>query len=285
MSRPHLLLVDDSEAILLFERAALSDLYLLSEAKNGLDALEKAHTILPAAILLDLSMPGISGEDVLSRVKAAPSLREIPVVIISSEPERAQACLRKGAEAYLSKPMSPEELRAVVSRVLDEASRRKRHGGFYLLPVGVGPLTFGIPLSSVREVVLQPETTPLLLEVSYLRESFNLGGEPICILDTARWLGVKYQEPIEERKLVVLEGDGPPLALSVDWVEDPEELLPKDLIDASVLSDKNKALRKVLRVVARRGPNFLPVIETSALLSPRLLRMLPGAIKTASEGL
>src|SRR5690349_4170322 len=105
MSLPHLLLVDDSDAIIAFERAALSGHYILSSATNGREALEKASQLLPDAILLDLSMPVMGGDEVLRHLKASSALKSIPVIIISSEKIRAEQCLAAGAEAFLEKPL------------------------------------------------------------------------------------------------------------------------------------------------------------------------------------
>jgi len=122
MGLPHLLLVDDSQAVLTYEQAALSALYGLSTASNGVEALQKARALRPDGILLDLSMPEMDGDAVLAALKADRQLSDVPVIIISSEHARAEACLRAGAAAYLPKPIQAPELRAN-SR---SASRRER---------------------------------------------------------------------------------------------------------------------------------------------------------------
>ena len=91
MSLWHLLLVDDSEAVLAFEKAALAGHYQVSTAVDGRDALLKVAQLKPAAVLLDLSMPGMDGDEVLARMRADPQLARIPVIIVSSEKQRAEA--------------------------------------------------------------------------------------------------------------------------------------------------------------------------------------------------
>src|SRR5678815_5236532 len=105
MSLPHLLLVDDSQAVLAYEHAALSALYSLSTAQNGVEALEKARALPLDGILLDLSMPEMNGDEVLAALKADRRLSGVPVIVISSEHNRAEACLKAGAAAYLRKPI------------------------------------------------------------------------------------------------------------------------------------------------------------------------------------
>jgi len=65
----------------------------------------------PAVILLDLNLPGTDGRDVLSRIKADPELRKIPVVVLttSSSPGDIQFCYRGGASSYIIKPIRFED--------------------------------------------------------------------------------------------------------------------------------------------------------------------------------
>src|SRR5262245_26059049 len=104
MSRPTLLLVDDSEAVLAFEMAALSAHYTLRTAHDGRQALDALAELRPAAILLDLSMPVMNGEEVLEALQRDPALCDIPVLVVSAEAVRGEECLRKGASAFLAKP-------------------------------------------------------------------------------------------------------------------------------------------------------------------------------------
>ena len=89
MSLPALLLVDDSEAVLAFGRAALSGHYQIHTAQSGVEALAKLGRLRPAAVLLDLSMPQMDGDEVLARMQRVPELAQIPVVILASEKARA----------------------------------------------------------------------------------------------------------------------------------------------------------------------------------------------------
>jgi CheY-like chemotaxis protein len=69
--------------------------------------LARAHT--PAAVILDLKLPGISGWDVLARLKDDPDTRHIPVHIMSVE-EKTLDAYRRGAMSYLSKPVEPADM-------------------------------------------------------------------------------------------------------------------------------------------------------------------------------
>jgi CheY-like chemotaxis protein/chemotaxis signal transduction protein len=278
VSLPHLLLVDDSAAIVEYERAALSAHYATSAASDGAEALEKAREIRPAAILLDLSMPRMDGEQALSRLKADPQLREIPVIVVSSERARGERCVSAGAAAFLPKPVRADELRALVERVLAEDARRRREGKVSLLPVRVGPYELGVPLEAVRTVAMIPLTSPLPAGPFYLREMFELRGEPVCLLDLAARLGVPNSAPLLDRKVVVVETGEAPLALSVDQVRDPEEF-ERDDVFAPPRAGDDDPWRGTVRAMVRTGSGAMPVLDPAALVSGRRLRRLPAAVR------
>ncbi|QRN99273.1 response regulator [Archangium violaceum] len=273
MSLPSLLLVDDSDAILALERAILSGHYALNTASNGKEALEKVGLVQPAAILLDLSMPEMDGDEVLRRLKANPVTSPIPVIIISSEAARAEACLALGAELFLAKPFRADELLSAVENALANARRRARAGSMALLRLTVGGLEFAIPLDAVRQVILQPATRPLPLGPAYMSEFFELRGQPVCVLDLARRLDVDHRETVEERKLVILELNGVQLALSVDAVQDPEEYQSSDIERAERVGGSGHGqLRDTLVGMLRAGERSVPIFEPGAFATQELLR-------------
>jgi CheY-like chemotaxis protein len=284
VSLPHLLLVDDSEAVLAFQRAALSGHYMLSTATTGREALAKVPQIGPAAILLDLSMPEMDGDEVLAHLQDDPVLRRIPVIIISSEKLRAEACLKNGAKAYLPKPIRAQELLPLVERVLEDARAAARAGNVAALFVSVGKLELGLPLDSVRTVLHQTATQPLPLGPSYLSQMAIIHGAPVAVLDLARRLGVEHTQPVLERKLVVVERDGARLALCVDDVRDPEELPAEDVTPRDKLGGaEHGALRDALIGMARTSRGQLPLIEPRALLSREMLRKLAAGLQAEAR--
>ncbi len=79
------LIIDDNESDRYLWKRQLSDAsFLISEAYNGYDGFQKACEEKPELIVLDLNMPGMSGFEVLERLKAAASTKDIPVVICTS---------------------------------------------------------------------------------------------------------------------------------------------------------------------------------------------------------
>ena len=92
-----------------------NDLYVVSDGAEALDFLsqrsEYTDVPRPDLILLDLNLPGKDGEEVLEELKDDPSLRSIPVIVLTSS--RAEEDIVKSyelhANAYLTKPVDPDE--------------------------------------------------------------------------------------------------------------------------------------------------------------------------------
>ncbi|MCL5743420.1 MAG: response regulator [Acidobacteria bacterium] len=106
LSPEKILIIDDEEISRYLVRQALgAGGFVLLEAAEGSEGLERAHREKPDAIFLDLRMPGMSGVEVLSRLKADPQTRNIPVIIITSKslPESERAMLEMNSVAILSK--------------------------------------------------------------------------------------------------------------------------------------------------------------------------------------
>ena len=99
-------LVDDDALLTdMYGRQLTSSGYTVSTARTGEEAVELARAETPDLIFLDLGLPGISGLEVLQRLKEQGSTARIPVVVLSnySEPETIAKSLSMGASEYLVK--------------------------------------------------------------------------------------------------------------------------------------------------------------------------------------
>ena len=92
----------------------------LLTATSGAQALELARRSRPAAVLLDLHLPDIPGEDVFRALRADPALARTPVVVVSADatPGQIRRLLAAGVSDYLTKPLDIDRLLAVVDELL-----------------------------------------------------------------------------------------------------------------------------------------------------------------------
>ena len=115
-----ILVVDDNRDILnLVEQIVQSEGHEVVTARDGLEALQQAATLLPDAVVLDINMPGLEGWEVCRRIK---SQRSIPVMMLSVRAEKEEVArgLALGADEYLAKPFEIghflDRLRAMLDR-------------------------------------------------------------------------------------------------------------------------------------------------------------------------
>jgi CheY-like chemotaxis protein len=116
-----ILVVDDEEINRdLLTRRLTHQGHIVFTADRGEAALALAAHECVDLILLDVLMPGLSGYDVLSRIKADAALRDVPVLMISALDQTSSVtrCIALGADDYLTKPFDPLVLRARVNSCL-----------------------------------------------------------------------------------------------------------------------------------------------------------------------
>lgn len=115
---PRILIVDDEPESIRLLVAFLRDRYPdVMVARDGFDGLQKAAKGLPDVILLDMSMPGLSGLDVCRRLKLERHLASIPVIFLTAHTsvEEKLAAFDAGAVDYVTKPFSDREVLARVA--------------------------------------------------------------------------------------------------------------------------------------------------------------------------
>jgi CheY-like chemotaxis protein/signal transduction histidine kinase/CHASE3 domain sensor protein len=95
-------------------------------AATGEDGVLLARRFMPSAILLDIDLPGMSGHHVLSELKNDPSVRHIPVHIVSVN-ERSIEPIKAGAIEYLVKPVAKKDLEEAFNRIEGFVSRKMKN--------------------------------------------------------------------------------------------------------------------------------------------------------------
>lgn len=118
---PVIMVVDDSLAVRrVSERFLQSHRYTVVLARDGLDALEKLQTLVPAAMLLDIEMPRMDGFDLLRNLRQDERLHHVPVIMITSRtaPRHRDHVLQLGASSCLGKPYRETELLALLAQFI-----------------------------------------------------------------------------------------------------------------------------------------------------------------------
>ena len=121
------LLVDDTRTLL-----SLIQVYLMGwqiqfvEAKDGTEGLARAREHRPDLVITDVRMPGMDGFELCAAIRADPVLHKTPIVLLTSLADDASRKKGKlvGATAFLTKPVSVEELRNTVGGILQLPARR-----------------------------------------------------------------------------------------------------------------------------------------------------------------
>jgi CheY-like chemotaxis protein len=101
--------------------------YRVLQASTAADALALATAEVPAAILMDLSLPGVDGLEATRRLKADPRTRDVPVIAMTGHVEArvAEAARQAGCDAFIVKPSPAPEVVRVIGELIGQARRRE----------------------------------------------------------------------------------------------------------------------------------------------------------------
>ena len=226
---PRVLVVEDEEAIQELLRYALIQAgfqaVVVSSAEQGL---AEINSELPAVLLLDLMLPGMSGISLARRLRSEARTRELPILMVTAradEGERVEG-LELGADDYVTKPFSPKELIARIRAVL---RRRAPHlagdaveiGGVRLdpvsrtitcegKPVNLGPTEFELLqflLNNPNRAYTRDQLLNVLrgdhrfledrtIDVYIRRLRAGLGARGDALIETVRGVGYKLVNPL-----------------------------------------------------------------------------------------
>ncbi len=119
--RKKILLVDDTVTVTTLEKIILGGDYDYVEARNGVEAFERALADQPDLILMDLNMPVKNGIDGLRDLKAEARTKHIPVVIVTTRGEATaqQLCRSLGCAEFITEPLDRVQLLVTVKKLLD----------------------------------------------------------------------------------------------------------------------------------------------------------------------
>lgn len=119
--RPRILLVEDAPDVRRVLRFLLEgEGYEVSEAADGVEAVEAARRERPAAVIMDMSLPRLDGHQATRLIRREPSLASIPVIACTAlnRWEWRGKSIVAGCDAFLTKPIDFDQLRAVLAQLL-----------------------------------------------------------------------------------------------------------------------------------------------------------------------
>ena len=122
-AQPRVLLVEDTEDNRVMMRRLLEmSGYWVTEAVNGMEAVNQAERETPQIILMDLSLPLVDGLAATRRIRQLPSVKGVPIIAVSAHDTmdfHAEA-LAAGCDAYITKPIDYGELEGLIESLLDQ---------------------------------------------------------------------------------------------------------------------------------------------------------------------
>lgn len=115
---------DDASTRAIVERVLKNSGFVCHAADDGNQALEMTGRLHPNAVVLDINMPAMDGFEVLSRIKANPQTKAIPVLLLTARQQEVDVLRGFALEAadYVTKPFNPMELTARISRLVRDNS-------------------------------------------------------------------------------------------------------------------------------------------------------------------
>ncbi|HEX6227744.1 MAG TPA: ATP-binding protein [Chryseolinea sp.] len=119
--RDTILVVEDNAELRNFIASGFSSHFTVLSARDGREGLELAAKYIPDVIISDVMMPNVNGYDFTARIKTDERTSHVPVVLLTARADQSSRIdgLKTGADDYIAKPFSMEELRVRVKNLLD----------------------------------------------------------------------------------------------------------------------------------------------------------------------
>lgn len=115
------LVIEDSASVRRLIEVCVRSLPIeLSSAEDGITGLDTARRMLPDVIILDIGLPGMDGWEVLRNLRSESATAAIRVLVLTAhaQPEVAAQAVEGGADAFMTKPFRPAELREQIEKLL-----------------------------------------------------------------------------------------------------------------------------------------------------------------------
>ncbi len=207
--RETILVVEDNPEMRRFICLILREDYLLIEAEDGEEGLEKARNAQPDIILSDYMMPGMDGLEMAERLRGDESVSHIPIIILSARTDEDSIIkgLRTGVDAYIEKPFSAEVLRARIGNLI--TMRRNLQKAYMDKYINKRTVNIGMPGDVEKKELsgtLVDANQLFLDKLTKLLEE-NLGKGELSVDDVAKLMGMSRS--VYFKKVKALTGIGP----------------------------------------------------------------------------
>ena len=120
VAKPVVFVVDDEQPYTDIMQDVLQDYGLeVHVAHSAFEAMEIMGWMTPDLIMLDVMMPSVDGVTLLKHLRGTDDKARIPIVVVTAYPDTEEEALEAGADLFLPKPFSAQELRAAIGQFLD----------------------------------------------------------------------------------------------------------------------------------------------------------------------
>ena len=124
-ANPLILLVDDTEDVRdIWRRVLLKAGFRIAEAVDGEDGVRKARDERPDLVVMDMSMPVLSGVEASRQLKGDSRTAAVPIIVVSADADAEADARAVGCDGFLLKPASHRDLISHIRRLLTEAETR-----------------------------------------------------------------------------------------------------------------------------------------------------------------
>ena len=123
-----ILVVEDNLDLLMLMQTLLSQHYVVSTARNGIEALEVIQKTELDLIISDVMMPEMDGNELTRAVKADPSMSHLPIILLTARTQEKdrELSMRIGADDYVTKPFRMGELMLRINNIIENRKRIRR---------------------------------------------------------------------------------------------------------------------------------------------------------------
>ncbi len=121
MAQPHVLVIEDSASVRRLIEVCLRVLDVsISSVSDGTQGLEAVKETECEVVVLDIGLPGLDGWEVLSQLREDEQTAHLKVLVLTAhaQPEMADKAAQGGADAFMTKPFRPSDLREQVEKLL-----------------------------------------------------------------------------------------------------------------------------------------------------------------------